>query len=63
MEMLSPTLSSTGASISPGSGESSGRLDTLGPFTGSTLRASSFGNGGTNIAVLIELCSGRSSFG
>src|SRR5579875_1162885 len=63
VEMLSPTLSSTGASISSGNGENSGRLETFCPFTGSTLRACSCGNGGTNIAVFTEFCWGSSSFG
>src|SRR4051812_40688066 len=63
VEMLSPTLSSTGAFSSSGNGDNSGRLEMLGPFTGSTRSASSGSSGATNIAVLTELRSGRSSFG
>lgn len=41
VEILSPTLSSTGASTSSGSGDNFGRLEMLGPFTSSTWRACS----------------------
>jgi hypothetical protein len=63
VEMLSPTLSSTGASIWSGSGESSGRLEMLGPFTGTTEAACSASSGATSIAVFTEDCAGKSGLG
>ena len=63
VDRLSPTLSSTGASMRSGSGGNSGSEEMFGPFSSSSRTASSGGSGGTSMAVFTDARSGRRSSG